>query len=234
MERLRLAFSGALAAALAMATGHLLAALTAPSASPVLAVGSAVIDLTPTPVKEWAVAHFGTADKAVLVGGVLLVTLVVAVLAGLLSRRHPWVGPALFLSLGALSGLAALSRPVVSAADLVPALVATVTGLATFAVLTRLARRERGSGAVTRRGFLLGSLGAAASTVALLAVARAQATGQAVRRLVLPRPASPAGPLPVGLETTSRVSRRCGPRSTPSTASTPTSPSPMSTPRCGR
>ena len=36
-----------------------------------LAVGSQVIDLTPTPVKEWAIAQFGTHDKTILVGSVL-------------------------------------------------------------------------------------------------------------------------------------------------------------------
>ena len=43
---------------------------TDPASSPVLAVGSTVIDLTPTPLKEWAIAQFGTADKPILVGSV--------------------------------------------------------------------------------------------------------------------------------------------------------------------
>ena len=44
----------ALAAAAAAGVGHLVAGLVSPEASPVLAVGSTVIDATPTPVKEWA------------------------------------------------------------------------------------------------------------------------------------------------------------------------------------
>ena len=63
-QRLMYAVSGVLAAAAGMAVGHLVAAFVNPSASPVLAVGSTVIDATPTPVKEWAVQNFGTADKA--------------------------------------------------------------------------------------------------------------------------------------------------------------------------
>ena len=40
---------GVLATLVGLAAGHLVAALTVPAASPVLAVGSTVIDLTPTP-----------------------------------------------------------------------------------------------------------------------------------------------------------------------------------------
>ena len=63
MTRLLQALYGILATLVGMAAAHLVAALTVPAASPVLAVGSTVIDLTPTPVKEWAIRTFGTADK---------------------------------------------------------------------------------------------------------------------------------------------------------------------------
>ena len=43
-----------LSAAAGAGLGHLVAGFLSPEASPVLAVGSTVIDLTPTPVKEWA------------------------------------------------------------------------------------------------------------------------------------------------------------------------------------
>ena len=43
---------GVVSTLLGMAAAHLVAAVTTPSASPVLAVGSQVIDLTPTPMKE--------------------------------------------------------------------------------------------------------------------------------------------------------------------------------------
>jgi len=67
-RRLLHAWFGVLATIVGVAAGHLVASLTEPAASPVLAVGSTVIDLTPTPLKEWAIAHFGTNDKTVLVG----------------------------------------------------------------------------------------------------------------------------------------------------------------------
>ncbi len=79
---------GVLATLLGVAAGHLVAALTDPASSPVLAVGSTVIDLTPTPVKEWAVAQFGTKDKPILIGSVFAGVLVLSAVAGVLARRR--------------------------------------------------------------------------------------------------------------------------------------------------
>jgi DMSO/TMAO reductase YedYZ molybdopterin-dependent catalytic subunit len=62
------AATGLLAAIGGIASAHLVAGLTNPATSPVLAVSSVVIDLTPTPVKEYAVAPYGTADKPILLG----------------------------------------------------------------------------------------------------------------------------------------------------------------------
>ena len=61
---------GVLATLVGVATGHFVASLLNPASSPVLAVGSQVIDLTPTPMKEWAIRQFGDKDKTILVGSV--------------------------------------------------------------------------------------------------------------------------------------------------------------------
>lgn len=64
------ALVGLLAVATAHAAGHLVAGLLlAPAASPFLAVGNAAIGRTPTPVKNFAVAQFGTNDKLALLIG---------------------------------------------------------------------------------------------------------------------------------------------------------------------
>ena len=119
-NRLLYAGFGVLATLVGMAAGHLVAALTDPASSPVLAVGSTVIDLTPTPVKEWAVAQFGTADKPILVGSVLLGALVLAAVAGLLARRRFALGAGLLLVLVGVAGAAALRRPTAEPLDVVP------------------------------------------------------------------------------------------------------------------
>ena len=59
----RSALSGDVAALAGLSAAHLVAALTDPATSPVVSVGSTVIDLTPTPLKEWAIRQFGTKDE---------------------------------------------------------------------------------------------------------------------------------------------------------------------------
>ena len=69
---------GVLAAGLAMAVGHLVAGLIDPAVSPTLVVGSAIVDAAPRTVKVLATTTLGTADKPVLLAGVMVVNLVVA------------------------------------------------------------------------------------------------------------------------------------------------------------
>ncbi|WP_106298692.1 molybdopterin-dependent oxidoreductase [Knoellia remsis] len=132
------AVSGLLAAAAGAAAGHLVAGLVSPEASPVLAVGSTVIDATPTPVKEWAVSTMGTADKPVLIGSVTVVTLLLAAVAGVLSRTRPTVGRLVLVGLAALATAAAVSRPTAGQLDVLPGLVTGLVGLLVLGVLLRL------------------------------------------------------------------------------------------------
>ncbi len=137
--------SGVLAALAGMAAGHLVAGVVLPAASPVLAVGSTVIRATPEPVKQWAIRTFGDADKAVLVGSVVAVVLVLAVVAGVHSRSRPAVGLAFVGVLGAATVAAALTSPSVTAsgpapiAVVAPGLVATGVAAATLLGLRGLA-----------------------------------------------------------------------------------------------
>jgi len=112
-----------------MAAGHLAASLLNPAASPVLAVGSTVIDLTPTPLKEYAVREFGTADKAILLSSVIGVTFLLAALAGVIARRSFTIAAAMLLGLVAVAGAMAMLRPVAEGVDLLPAAAAAVVGL---------------------------------------------------------------------------------------------------------
>ena len=87
-NRLTYAGFGVLATLAGVAAGHLVAALIDPASSRCSRSAPTVIDLTPTPVKEWAIAQFGTNDKPILIGSVLLGVLVLAAVAGLLARRR--------------------------------------------------------------------------------------------------------------------------------------------------
>jgi DMSO/TMAO reductase YedYZ molybdopterin-dependent catalytic subunit len=204
--RILYAACGVLAALAGIAVGHLVAALTNAAASPVLSVGSVVIDLTPTPVKEFVIAQVGTADKPILLATVSLATLALAAVAGLLSRRRPAVGTGLLLLLVAAAGAAAMTRPTARLLDLLPALATAVVGVGLLLGLRRLLEpataERRGSGA-SRRTFLVGAVGITAGA------AVAGALGQRLTEratdtsgLTLPAPASPTTPLPAGVEST--------------------------------
>lgn len=204
MTRLRFALSGILAALAGIASGHLVAAFLNPSASPVLAIGSTVIDLTPTPVKEWAIAHFGTNDKLILQGSVFIVTLVLAGVAGILSQRRRAVGVGLVALLVVLAGAAALSRPTATALDLVPAAVTLVVGVATLLFLLRQADDAipRETAGTSRRGFLLGAGGITVGALLVGIGGQLMIGARTVASIALPKPKSPAKALPTGLETT--------------------------------
>jgi DMSO/TMAO reductase YedYZ molybdopterin-dependent catalytic subunit len=194
-----------------MAIAHLVAAVLNPAASPVLAVGSNVIDATPTPVKEWAVRTFGTADKPILIGSVLVVTLVAASLAGMLARRRPIPGYGLLLVLVGLAGAAALARPQAEVVDVVPALAAAIVGPLTLWWLVQLLRAPKSGGTTTapaaappvrsRRGFLIGSgallVGGAVAAGAGQWIIRTRAR---ISDIVLPKPATALEALAAGLE----------------------------------
>jgi DMSO/TMAO reductase YedYZ molybdopterin-dependent catalytic subunit len=199
-----------LAAGVAVGVGHLVASLLNPVASPVLAVGSALIDAAPTPAKELAVRTLGNDDKPVLVGSVGLVLLVFAALLGLVAWRRPrlaYVGIAL---LGVAGVAAALTRgPLL---DTVPSLAAGIAGVAALRFLLTRPPADRDDATPTaaaagrgRRGLLIG-LGATALVAAVaggggLVVGRVRQVGAAARRaLSLPAPASAAAALPEGVQ----------------------------------
>ncbi|MGW4115301.1 molybdopterin-dependent oxidoreductase, partial [Actinosynnema sp. NPDC004786] len=133
---------GLVAVAAALAAGHLVAALTDPLASPFLAVGNTAIDLTPHPVKDFAVRTFGEHDKAVLLAGMATVVAAAAVLAGLLSRRGPLPGTLLAAALGVLGVAAVLTRPTLGAIALAAPLAGLAVGVLVFRRLHRLARHS--------------------------------------------------------------------------------------------
>jgi DMSO/TMAO reductase YedYZ molybdopterin-dependent catalytic subunit len=207
LTKLRYALFGVLSALAGMAVGHLVAAVTRPEASPVLAVGETVIDHTPTPVKNWAIAHFGAHDKTILVGSVLVGVLLLAGLAGVLAHRAFRYGAGLLVVLVGVALYAALSRPVVQPVDALPGLVTAVVGVATLWWLVHLDQPHDSPGADTsstapsRRAVLLGMGGvavvAAASGYAGRLIAHSRA---AIGNITLPRPKSPAGAFPSGLD----------------------------------
>ncbi|HVL82801.1 MAG TPA: molybdopterin-binding protein, partial [Pseudonocardia sp.] len=136
------ALIGLSAVAAALGVGHLVAALIAPPSSPFLAVGDAVIRLSPDWLTEFAKTTFGTADKAVLLGGMAVTIVILAVLAGLASRERSRPGLVAVAVLGLAGVAAVLLAPGFAVTDLVAPAAALIAGVASFRLLHGLARRR--------------------------------------------------------------------------------------------
>ena len=135
------AVAGVLAGAVAIGAAQLTAGLTVPQSSPVLAVGQASIDLTPLPVKNFAISAFGTHDKTVLLGGILMLLALYAAAVGMLAVRRLTFG-LWGLALFAVIGLtAALTRPNSTPEYVVPTLAGAAAGSFALARLARAAAR---------------------------------------------------------------------------------------------
>ena len=104
------AFAGVASAVLGAGVGELSAALIAPESSPFAAIGGALIDAAPPWAKDTAIALFGTADKVALLAGIAIVLLAVAAGAGILDLRRPPWGRIVFIVIGLVGAVAAMTR----------------------------------------------------------------------------------------------------------------------------
>ena len=130
------AMAGIAAAAVALGVTQLLAAFVGPASDARTAVGSAVIDLTPGPVKEFVIQTFGMADKLVLSVLVLVVIAVIAAITARWESRRVPVGSAAIVLAGVAGCAAVLSRAGATPVDIVPTVVGTVCGVLVLRLLT--------------------------------------------------------------------------------------------------
>jgi len=102
------ALAGILAAAVALGVAELAAAVIGPNSAPVIAVGETAINLTPIPVKDFAITHFGSHDKQALIAGILVMLTGFAALIGVAAVRrigYGMAGLAVFAGLGVTAAL---------------------------------------------------------------------------------------------------------------------------------
>lgn len=227
LGKAKFALVGILAVIAGMAMGHLVAGLVQPAASPVLAVGSNVIDATPTSIKTWAIRRFGTADKAVLLSTVTVVALILAVAAGIFSRRRRNLALGLIGVLGVVVIAAAYRSPSTASGGSVPGarvwpgLTAMLVSGAVLVLLARFAaagepaevasaeshespldHSAEGSffGSTPRRRFLGVAVGVAGASVVAGSVGQRLARPEPVAALDGLTPDLPAPALPTGLD----------------------------------
>ena len=123
----------------ALGVGQLVAGIGRPQGSPVAAVGSAAIDHTPPPVKNFAISAFGSHDKTVLVIGILVVLAVFSAVIGIAAMRnlrHGYIGLAIFAAIGIA---AALTRPNATLWDVLPTLIGALVAAYALRLLVRAA-----------------------------------------------------------------------------------------------
>lgn len=205
------ALAGFLAAASGVAVGTGVAALLQGVPSPIESVGNRAVDYAPPFLKEFAVKQFGTADKPILIGGVVATLALFAIVAGIIGRTRPRIAIVAVALLGGLAvAAAAIDRTTTAsrALTLVPSVLTLLVSLGALLVL--LANlRDREDAAAThplglgRRGFLKASLGVTALIVIggtvgrLFGDAAAAASRAGIR---LPRAAKAAPVVPAGAQ----------------------------------
>ena len=205
--------AGLLTGGVALGVAELTAAVTGPNGAPVIAVGETAINLTPVPVKEFAIAHFGTHDKAALVAGILMLLAAFAALIGVLAVRRLAYGLAALGVFAAVGVAAAVSQG--GGLNVVPTLAGTAVAAATLVLMVRAIRgtgpvegtglaEGTGGKGLERRRFLVVGAGAAALGVAagglgnaLLGRFSVASSRAAVR---LPGPAVPAPAVSAGTD----------------------------------
>jgi len=223
---LRSIASGLLACATALGVGELFGGLRASWQSPVVGVAEATIDHVPRSVKDFGIRTFGQNDKFALVVGILVFSVLFAVLLGIVARRSLVAAAAGFALFAAIGMWASQQLVGSGVSGVVPSIAAGAAGIGTLWWLHRAPHTDSGTdtrpdevvvstdvddvptmagfgGAGSRRRFL------ASSGVFALAAAATAAGGRALRTrfsasksrdgVVLPAPATPLATAPAGV-----------------------------------
>lgn len=209
---LRHAVAGVLATVVFLGVADAAARFFAPVAAPLVALGSTVIEVTPPAVQDFAISTFGSANKTVLLIGMIVGGLLLAVGIGMVARRRLGLAAAVFTVVGAVLATLVLRRPETDPVDVIPTFVGLAIGLTTLVLLSRRAGSGVAEGdgeghpvpsRTARRAFL--GLAGAATVVGAASLAFGRSVsivgreigGRAVR-MVLPTPAVRAAAIPGG------------------------------------
>ncbi|WP_258803370.1 molybdopterin-dependent oxidoreductase [Pseudarthrobacter sp. NS4] len=211
------ALAGVVAAAVVLAVAELIGAFFTARATPLFALGSTFIDFTPSWLKDFAIATFGTGDKAALFVGMGLTIAVLACVLGVVAY-HKWaLGVLGVLFMGTVIIASVVTRAGVDPVDAFPSVLGTLAGLVTLRLLIAPlwglkawpeAPADVADGrhpATTRRrffaatGITAAAAGIAATGGRLLSAARSN-IAQAREALQLPSPAKAAPPVPAGVQ----------------------------------
>jgi DMSO/TMAO reductase YedYZ molybdopterin-dependent catalytic subunit len=216
------AIAGVVAVGAGLAGGELFAVTVDPNASPYVAVGSAVVDHSPTAVREFAINTFGTSDKVALFTGMTFLIVALAAACGVAQRRWPPAGTVVIGLFGVIGAVAALGRPDAVWTYAIPSVGTALIAIVVLRVLlgmvpgpvptsdaapdgspatTATPDDDTATGPVVGRRFVLTAGGVAALAVVVGVMGRRilADTARTVAdrtKLILPPPRSPAPPVP--------------------------------------
>lgn len=176
------------------------------------AIGSSVVDLTPGPIKEWAIQTLGALDKLFVAIVVLVVIAAIAAIAGTLETQRRPLGSAVIAAAGILGCIAVVSRQGATALDTIPTVAGAACGVAALRLLTRrfwagpadpedrAVHDEPDAG--RRRLLVFGLLGFGVVSGVVGAVITRLVHSVAADRdsFTLPRPRTPAPPIPADVQ----------------------------------
>jgi DMSO/TMAO reductase YedYZ molybdopterin-dependent catalytic subunit len=198
---------GVAAAAVSLGVAQLMGIPFGAHADARTAIGSAAVDLTPGPIKEWAIQSLGSLDKLFVAVVVLVGIATVAAIAGTLETRRRPLGSAVIAAAGVLGCIALLSRQGTTAFDTIPTVAGAACGVATLRGLSRRfwaspddAHDEPDTG--RRRLVVYGLLwfGVLSGVAGAVLTRLAYSVAGDRNSVTLPRPRTPAPPLPVGVQ----------------------------------
>ena len=138
-SRYQAALSGMVGAALALASGELVASLTNKTTSLVLAVGEFIVDVTPGDIVRTSIETLGNSQKIVLLSGITVISILFGGFLGLLSRKYSDLSYLLFILFGVFGGWTLNRDPLTSTtAALSLSATATLKGLSAFVFLNNI------------------------------------------------------------------------------------------------
>ena len=203
-----------------LSVAELIGAFFTARATPVIALGSTFIDFTPPWMKDFAIATFGTNDKAALFVGMGLTIFLLACVLGVVAYRRWALGVAGVLLMGTVIVASVVTRASVKPLDAIPTVLGTLAGLVVLRLLiaplwrTRAwpdapadtaakepepSRHAAAAGFFAAAGITAAAAGIAATGGRLLSAARSN-IAQARESLQLPAPVKAAAAVPAGVQ----------------------------------
>jgi len=197
-ERRRSAWSGAAGVAVALGATELFAGLSSTIPSAISSIGAVVVDISPDWLESFAIAAFGTADKAVLGIGIFVTALILGWFLGRASTGTPIPITVGFVGFSMLGIVAQLAEVVAEAAAVVSTtLISSAVGLLVwYGIKEWTAPRERSVtdgdvASIERRRLLLAVAAAVTVSVVTVGIGRGMIRSRAeaqIAALELPVP----------------------------------------------